>query len=382
MASTEPGSEKVFDFQENIRLYSVNAKDESNYYYDKINTNSQLRYGVILVTNNDNKGEFIEIYLQGNREEVNRAHSQKQGAGKCSYRGSITLNGRLFEDTLFIIRETEHRPLLVTFWPENQYEDIQQVGNKVITPTDYLINLSMGGYPVDPNIVAGKMHEAFVKLTKEAGINHFKPEVFMAEWDIKVKEETDLKIEDLEEQNEEKGLKIEDLEEHVDAVTEDLFAAKEQRFVANEETAEAKEETALAREETAEAKEETAAERGARKLAEERADKADKKLAEIELLGKKANTTSRETGKSSVRHTKVYTLVKTDFVTQYGKTTIEITLEDSFGNTTTSWNNWNQIPGRLRDKYAQSDALVGQKIQYDTWGGFSPQWFNNLYLVE
>ena len=29
MASTEPGSEKVFDFQENIRLYSVNAKDES-----------------------------------------------------------------------------------------------------------------------------------------------------------------------------------------------------------------------------------------------------------------------------------------------------------------------------------------------------------------
>ena len=36
----------------------------------------------------------------------------------------------------------------------------------------------------------------------------------------------------------------------------------------------------------------------------------------------------------------------------------------------------------LRDKYVQSDGLVGQKIQYDTWGGFSPRWFNNFYLVE
>jgi len=375
MASTETGSEKVCDFQENIRLYSVNAKGESNYYYDKINTNSQLRYGVILVTNNDNKGEFIEIYLQGDREEVNRAHFQKQGAGKCSYRGSITLNGRLFEDTLFIIRETEHRPLLVTFWPENQYEDIQQGGNKVITPTDYLINLSMAGYPVDPNLVAGEMHKEFLELTKEAGIKHFKADVFMAVWEKKVKEEMGLKIEDLEEQNEGLGLKIEDLEEHVEAVTEELHVANEQRFVAREETAEAKEETALA-------KDETVAEREARKLAEERADMADKKLADIEMLGKKAYTTSEETRHSSVRHAEVYTLVKSELVYKYGKQTIEITLEDPFGSTLTSWNNWDNQMGRLADKYKQSNALVGQKIQYDTWGGFGPQWFNNIYLVK
>jgi hypothetical protein len=340
-----------------------------------MNMNSQLRYGVILVANKDYKGEFIEIYLQGNREEVNRAHSQKEGASKRSYHGSITLNGRLFEDTLFIIRETEHRPLLVTFWPENQYEDIQQRGNKVITPTDYLINLSMAGYPVDPNIVAGKMHEAFVKLTKEAGVKHFKPEVFMAEWDIKIKEEADLKIEDLEEQNEGLGLKIEDLEEHVEAVTEELHVANEQRFVAREETAEAKEETALA-------KDETVAEREARKQAEARADMSDKKLADIEMLGKKAHTTSEETRHSSVRHAEVYTLVKSEIVTQFGKPRIEITLEDSFGSTTTSWNNWDQIPGRLRNKLNHSNSLVGRKIQYDTWGGFGPEWFNNLYLVE
>ena len=223
--------------------------------------------------------------------------------------------------------------------------------------------------------MVGEMHKEYLKLTKEAGIKHFKADVFMAAWEKKVKEEMGLKIEDLEKQKEEMGLKIEDLEEHVEAVAEELGAATEELHVAKEQRFVAEEETALA-------KDETVAERGARKLAEERADKADKKLAEIELLGKKANTTSRETGKSSVLHAEVYTLVKTDFVTQYGKTTIEITLEDSFGNTTTSWNNWNQIPGRLRDKYAQSDALVGQKIQYDTWGGFSPQWFNNLYLVE
>jgi hypothetical protein len=353
MAFTEPSSEKVFDFQQIFQIFSVNAKGESNYYYDKFNLNSQLRYGVILVINNDSRGEFIEIDLKGNREEENRAHSQKQGAGKCSYRGNITLNGRLFEDTLFIIRETEHKRFLITFWPENQYED-QQVANKVITPTDYLINLSMGGFPVDPNLVAGEMHEAFVELTKEAGINHFKPEVFMAEWEGKVKEDM--------------GLKIEDLKEHVNTVTEDLHAAKEQRYVAEEEAALAKEETAVEKE--------------ARIRADKKRVEAETELANFKILGKKAFTTSAETGKSSVRHAEVYILVKSELVSQYGKKTIEITLEDPFGNTTTSWNNWDNQMGRLIDKYAQSNALVGQKIQYDTWGGFSPQWFNNLYLVE
>lgn len=38
--------------------------------------------------------------------------------------------------------------------------------------------------------------------------------------------------------------------------------------------------------------------------------------------------------------------------------------------------------GRLADKFKQFNALVGQKSQYDTWGGFGPQWFNNVYLVE
>ena len=374
MASTETGSENVFDFEKNFRIHSVNVRSDINYFYHKMNMNSQLRYGVILVANKDYKGEFIEIYLQGNREEVNRAHSQKEGASKRSYHGSITLNGRLFEDTLFIIRETERGPLLVTFWPKNQYAD-QQDGSTVIAPTDFLINLSKAGYPVDPNIVAGKMHEAFVKLTKEAGVKHFKPEVFMAEWDIKIKEEADLKIEDLEEQNEGLGLKIEDLEEHVEAVTEELHVANEQRFVAREETAEAKEETALA-------KDETVAEREARKRAEERADMTDKKLADIEMLGKKAYTTSEETRHSSVRHAEVYTLVKSELVYKYGKQTIEITLEDPFGSTLTSWNNWDNQMGRLADKYKQSNALVGQKIQYDTWGGFGPQWFNNIYLVK
>ena len=117
-----------------------------------------------MVTNKDIKGEYIEIYLQGNREEENRAHSQKQDASKCSYRGSINLNGKLFEDTLFIIRETEHKNFLVTFWPEDQYDE--QVPHKVITPTDYLINLSKAGYPVDPNLVAGEMHKEFLELTK------------------------------------------------------------------------------------------------------------------------------------------------------------------------------------------------------------------------
>ena len=335
--------------------------------------NSQLRYGVILVTNKDIKGEYIEIYLQGNREEENRAHSQKQDASKCSYRGSINLNGKLFEDTLFIIRETEHKNFLVTFWPEDQYDE--QVPHKVITPTDYLINLSKAGYPVDPNLVAGEMHKEFLELTKEAGIKHFKADVFMAVWEKKVKEEMGLKIEDLEEQNEGLGLKIEDLEEHVEAVTEELHVANEQRFVAREETAEAKEETALA-------KDETVAEREARKQAEARADMSDKKLADIEMLGKKAHTTSEETRHSSVRHAEVYTLVKSELVYKYGKQTIEITLEDPFGSTLTSWNNWDNQMGRLADKYKQSNALVGQKIQYDTWGGFGPQWFNNIYLVK
>ena len=346
MASTETGSERVFDFEKNFRIHSVNGRSDINYFYHKMNMNSQLRYGVILVANNDYKGEFIEIYLQGNREEVNRAHSQKEGASKRSYHGSITLNGRLFEDTLFIIRETEHRPLLVTFWPENQYED-QQVGNKVITPTDYLINLSKAGYPVDPNIVAGKMHEAFVKLTKEAGVKHFKPEVFMAEWNIKVKEETDLKMEHLQDKAD---------------------VAEEKRFIAEEATTEAKEETAV--------------EKRARMLAEEGRAEAEAELAAFKKLEKKAFTTSAETGNSSDRHAEVYTLVKSELVTKYGKPTIQITLEDPLGNITTSLNNWNNQMGRLTDKYAQSNALVGRKVEYDTWGGFSPQWFNNLYLVE
>ena len=373
MASTETGSEKVFDFQETFRIYSVNARGDDNYYYHKSTMNSQLRYGVILVTNKDIKGEYIEIYLQGNREEENRAHSQKQDASKCSYRGSINLNGKLFEDTLFIIRETEHKNFLVTFWPEDQYDE--QVPHKVITPTDYLINLSKAGYPVDPNLVAGEMHKEFLELTKEAGIKHFKADVFMAVWEKKVKEEMGLKIEDLEEQNEGLGLKIEDLEEHVEAVAEELGAVTEELHAANEQRFVAKEETALA-------KGETVVEREARKLAEERADMADKKLAEMEMLGKKAYTTSEETRHSSVRHAEVYTLVKSELVYKYGKQTIEITLEDPFGSTLTSWNNWDNQMGRLADKYKQSNALVGQKIQYDTWGGFGPQWFNNIYLVK
>ena len=373
MASTETGSEKVFDFQETFRIYSVNARGDDNYYYHKSTMNSQLRYGVILVTNKDIKGEYIEIYLQGNREEENRAHSQKQDASKCSYRGSINLNGKLFEDTLFIIRETGHKNFLVTFWPEDQYDE--QVPHKVITPTDYLINLSKAGYPVDPNLVAGEMHKEFLQLTKEAGIKHFKADVFMAVWEKKVREGL--------------GSKIEDLEEHVDTVTEDLHAAKEQRYVAKEEAAEAKGETAKAKEETAEAqeetalaKEETAVEKRARKLAEEGQAVAEAKLLAIKINEKKAYTTSAETGRNSVRHAEVYTLVKSEIVTQFGKPRIEITLEDSFGSTTTSWNNWDQIPGRLRDKLNHSNSLVGRKIQYDTWGGFGPEWFNNLYLVE
>jgi|TARA_B110000908_G_C10243405_1_gene447377 hypothetical protein len=352
MASTERGTEKIFDFKENFRIYSVTARGDDNYYYHKNNMNSQLRYGVILVTNKDIKGEYIEIYLQGNREEDNRAHSQNQDASKCSYRGSIKLNGTLFEDTLFIIRETEYKNFLVTFWPENQYDE--QVPHKVITPTDYLINLSKAGYPIDPNIVAGEMHKEFLKLTKEAGIKHFKADVFMAVWDKKVKEDM--------------GLKIENLKEEVDAAKEDSYAAAEQRYVAEEETALAKEETAV--------------EKSARKLAEEGQAVAEAKLLAIKMNEKKAYTTSAETGRNSVRHAEVYTLVKSEIVTQFGKPRIEITLEDSFGSITTSWNNWDQIPGRLRDKLNQSDSLVGRKIQYDTWGGFGPEWFNNLYLVE
>jgi len=251
----------------------------------------------------------------------------------------------------------------------------QKPGNKVIAPTDYLITLSQNGYAIDPNIVAGPMHKAFVELTKEVGVKHFNAEVYVAQWDEKVKEEMGLKIEDLKEQNREKGLKIEDLEEHVDTVTEDLHAAKEQRYVAEEETAEAKGDTAKA-------KEETAVEKRARKLAEEGQAEAEAKLLAIQINEEKAFTTSAETGNISVRHAEVYTLVKSEIVTQFGKPRIEITLEDSFGSTTTSWNNWDQIPGRLRNKLNHSNSLVGRKIQYDTWGGFGPEWFNNLYLVE
>jgi len=367
MSSTEPSSEKVFGFQQNFRINSVKGNGDVNRFYHKINMNCQLRYGVILSTNNYNRGEFIEIRLQGNREEVNRAHFPTEGGGNNSYRGNVTLNGRLFEDTIFIIGENGHSSLLRTFWPDDQHMD-QKPGNKVIAPTDYLITLSQNGYAIDPNIVAGPMHKAFVELTKEVGVKHFNAEVYVAQWDEKVKEEMGLKIEDLKEQNIEKGLKIEDLEEHVDTVTEDLHAAKEQRYVAEEEAALAKEETAVEKE--------------ARIRADKKRVEAEAELANFKILGKKAFTTSAETGKSSVRHAEVYILVKSELVSQYGKKTIEITLEDPFGNTTTSWNNWDNQMGRLIDKYAQSNALVGQKIQYDTWGGFSPQWFNNLYLVE
>lgn len=130
------------------------------------------------------------------------------------------------------------------------------------------------------------------------------------------------------------------------------------------------------------AKEETAVEKRARKLAEEGEAEAKAQLLAIQTNEKNAHTTSAETGKNSVRHDEVYTLIKSEVVTQYGKNTIEITLEDAFGSITTSWNNWDQIPGRLMAKLTQANSLVGRKVQYDTWGGFSPKWFNNLYLVK
>jgi len=146
------------------------------------------------------------------------------------------------------------------------------------------------------------------------------------------------------------------------------YVAEEKRYAAEEETALAKEETAV--------------EKRARMLADEGRAEAEAELAALNRLEKKAFTTSAETGNSSVRHAEVYTLVKSELVTKYGKPTIEITLEDPSGSITTSWNNWDNQMGRLTDKYAQSNSLIGRKIEYDTWGGFSPQWFNNLFLVE
>lgn len=339
--------ENAFSFKETFRLHDVNGKGDNNYYYHKTNMNSQLRYGIILATSNDNKGEFVEIHVQGNREEVNRSHAQTHGYGsKHSYRGSITLNGRVFTDNIFIIRDEGSYNKLVTFWPEDQVMD-QKVGNKIVAPTDFLINLSKEGCPVDPNIVAGKMHDAFVEFSEQDGNMYFKPEVFMSKWDENIKAQMKRDMEQLQ---------------------EEVYVANEAAYVAKEETAEAKEETAV--------------EKRARKLAEEGEAEAKAQLLFIQTNEKNAHTTSAETGKNSVRHEEVYTLVKSEVVIQYGKNTIEITLEDSFGSITTSWNNWDQVPGRLMAKLKQANSLVGRKVQYDTWGGYKPNWFNNLYLVK